>query len=158
MDTKNTVAIIGGIIGAIGGTLGIISWIKTYSKENRSFNQITYNKHIRYTYKQCFENSECPETDNVNLYFVWRVIENLKEFQRLENKFKGVTVKSDYNNAFIYSDVIKFDHSIGFNWALYDIEVNSKHSISDYEQNKIHIQRLKPFFKEFYLSVFENLD
>lgn len=54
---KDKIEIIGGIIGSIGGTLGIISWIQTRTQSNRHFNQLTYNKH---KYKLCFENEKCP--------------------------------------------------------------------------------------------------
>lgn len=155
---KNAIEIIGGIVGLIGGALGIISWIQTRKKSNRHFNQITYNNHLKYKYKLCFENSHCPETDNVNMYYVWNLIDNIREFKRHENKFKGFIASSSFNDTFLYADVIKFDHWTALNWFNYDTEVNNEHTISDYNEKKIHIQRLKPFFRDFYLSVFENVD
>ena len=155
---KNAIEIIGGIVGATGGTLGIISWIQTRTQSNRNFNQITYNNHLKYKYRLCFENSRCPETDNVNMYYLWNLIDNIRDFKRHENKFKGLKTSSTFNDVFLYGDVIKFDRWTALNWFNYNTEVNNDYTISDYNEKKIHIQRLKTFFREFYLSVFENVD
>ncbi|MBL7922540.1 MAG: hypothetical protein JNJ40_19650 [Bacteroidia bacterium] len=155
---KNEIEIIGGIVGTIGGTLGIVSWIQTRTQSHRYFNQITYSNHLKHKYKLCFENTRCPETDNVNMYYLWDLIDNIREFKKHENKFKGLKTSSCFNDVFIYSDVIKFDHWTPLNWFNYDTEVNNEHTINDYNEKKTHIERLKPFFKEFYISVFENID
>jgi hypothetical protein len=155
---KNPIEIIGGIVGAIGGAFGVISWLQTHKQTNRHFNQITYNNHLKHKYKLCFENSRCPETDNVNMYYVWRLIDNIRDFKKHENKFKGFKTSSAFYDIFLYSDVIKFEHWTSWSWYNQDTEVNNVHAISDYNEKKIHIQRLKPFFRDFYLSVFENVD
>jgi hypothetical protein len=155
---KDRVEIVTGIIGAIGGALGIISWIQTRKDGNRNFNQITYNNHIKHKYSLCFENNKCPETDNVNMYYLWDLIDNIREFKKLNNKFKGLKTNVAFNNTFLYADVIIFDNYTALNWFNSDTEVNNEHTIEDYNQKKIHIQRLKPFFREFYLSVFENIN
>jgi hypothetical protein len=155
---RNTIEIIAVIIGAIGGALGIISWLQTRTQSNRHFNQITYNNHLKYKYRLCFENLRCPETDNVNMYYMWNLIDNIRDFKRHENKFKGFKTNSNFNNVFLYADVIKFDRWTPLNWFNYDTEVNNEHTIRDYNEKKIHIHRLKSFFKDFYLSVFENVD
>ena len=146
-----------GVIGAIGGILGIISWIKTHKNGNRQFNQITYNNHIKHKYKICFENDKCLETDKVNIYYLSCLIKNIKEFKKVDNKFKGFNTKLAFNDAFLYAAVIVLRNFTGFNWFVNDIEFNNEKTIDYYEKNKIHIQRLKPFLKEFYILVFESL-
>jgi hypothetical protein len=155
---KNVIEIIGGIIGAIGGTLGIISWIQTRTQSNRHFNQLTYTYHMKHKYKLCFENSRCPETENVNIYYLWNLIDCMREFKSHDNKFKGYKTNSAFNNAFMYANVIVFDRYTALNWYISDTEVNNEYTIADYNEKKVHIQRLKPFFRDFYWSVFENVD
>lgn len=99
-----------------------------------------------------------PETDNINMYYLWDLIDNLREFRRCNNKFKGLKTSASFNDAFIYADVIVFKKFSLFNWFNGDTEVNNEYTIKDYNEKKIHIQRLKPFFHEFYMSVFENID
>lgn len=158
MSLTTFISTVGGAIGAVGGVLGIIGWWRTKSEEDRIFNQTTYNKHIKYTFNQCFENNNFPGTDGVNMYYLWITIENMREFQRLENKFKGMSVRSCYNDAFLYGNAIPFDQLLGFYWYNQNFDEPSETNSNLYEEKKIHVQRFKPFFRDFYLSVFENLD
>jgi hypothetical protein len=155
---KDKIEIICGIVGIIGGALGIFSWIHTRKESKRHFNQLTYNNHLKHKYRLCFENVRCPETDNVNMYYLWDLIDNMKGFKRDDNKFKGYMANLNFNDAFLYAEGIAFHNFTALNWFNSDTEVNNEYTIQDYKEKQIHIQRLKPFFRDFYVSVFENID
>ena len=156
VDINGIIGIGGGIIGTIGGTLGIFSWFSNSTEKNRTFNKELFEKEIKLTYAECFDNSHLVETDGVNFYKIVSLINLIAKFQEKENSFKGLRVKCNFKKISKPAKHIKknLNQFFGFNEAVQE-PANGAGVTHHYETHKKEVIELKEKYAAFHKSIFE---
>lgn len=120
------------------------------------FNKDLFEKEIKLTYSDCFDNPLLTKTDQINFYKVVSLAHSINKFQEKENCFKGFRVKRNFKKACRPALNIKtnLNQFFGFNEAVQEA-ADGEGVAAHYLEHKKEVMELKQYFAEFHKSIFE---
>lgn len=141
------IAIIGGVVGILGGCFAIINGIKKHVKEP---NLILFDKCIKYSYNECFNNTSVPPLiNNHDFDKIHGLVHNIITFKKNGNSFKGFRANSGFKS--VHACAMKIDSQFDqFTPVIFIHGSTSESALMKYKEVENEVKELDKEYKRFF--------